>query len=70
MTVKLHIPSTRRLTFYGGLATLAALSTIEWPVAVARVWLTEWLGVEGARDSDVLEETLNDRPKLRVITSA
>jgi len=70
MTAKLQIPGTRRLAFYCGLATLAALSTIEWPVAVARAWLTEWLGAEGAWDSDVHEEALSGPPKLRAITSA
>ena len=70
MTAKQDIVGTRRLAFYGGLPTLAALSTIEWPVAVARVWLTEWLGAEGAWDTEVLEEALSGPPKLRVITSA
>ena len=70
MTAKLHIPGTRRFACYCGLATLVALSTIEWPVAAARSWLTEWLGAEGAWGGDVHEEALSGPPELRVITSA
>jgi len=68
MTAK-HLPRTRRLAFYCGLATLATLSAIECPVAVARAWLTVWLADEGAWDTDVPEEAPSSPPKLRAVTS-
>ncbi|MBB5159343.1 hypothetical protein [Saccharopolyspora phatthalungensis] len=34
-TVRSRLPSPQTVAYYGGLGTLAALSVIEWPVAVA-----------------------------------
>lgn len=30
----IHLPTARQLAFYGGLAALAALEVVEWPIAV------------------------------------
>lgn len=34
-TAKSYLPSPKQVTYYGGLAALAAFQVIEWPVAVA-----------------------------------